>query len=73
MRYDPRHRFDRERRQGRRAISDREIRQADIGKGEGIAVERFRRLQIEERIVQHAGDEARVRHAAGRGVTVIVV
>ena len=44
MRHDPRHRLDRQRGQGRRAVRDRKFRQADIGEGEGIAVERLRRL-----------------------------
>ena len=50
MRHNARDRLDRQRRQRRRAIGDRIFRQTDVGEGKGVAVERFRRRQIEERM-----------------------
>jgi hypothetical protein len=42
----------------RRAAGDGKVRQPDIGKGEGIAVERFPTQARKELVRQHTGDEA---------------
>jgi hypothetical protein len=67
------HRRNRQGRQRRRTVGNAEFRQPNRGEGKGVAIERFRRGQVEEWMRQNARDEVLLGMSAGGSVAFVVV